>query len=90
MWIKIRIRQTRWIRRIRRVRQIRQIRRVRQVRRIRRIHVLKIAKFRFYETFTVPNFVTRILLIETLFNFRTIKCCFNLYFYKYHICFRLV
>ena len=36
-------------------------------------------KFRFYETFTVTNFVTRILLIEILSNFRTIKCCFKLY-----------
>ena len=47
-------------------------------------------KFRFCETFTVTNFVTRILLIETLFNFRTIKCCVTLYLHMYHACFRLV
>ena len=47
-------------------------------------------KFRFYETFTVTNFVTRILLIETLSNFRTIKCCFTLYLHMYHVCSRLV
>ena len=36
-------------------------------------------KFRFYETFTVTNFMSRILLIETLSNFRTVKYCFTLY-----------
>ena len=47
-------------------------------------------KFRFYETFTVINVVTRILLFETLSNFRTIKCCFTPYLLLYHVCFRLV
>ena len=31
-------------------------------------------KCRFCETFTVINFVTRILLIETLYSFKTFKC----------------
>ena len=31
-------------------------------------------KFRFRETFTVINSLTRILLIETLYKLRTIKC----------------
>ena len=47
-------------------------------------------KFRFCDTFTVTNFVTRILLIETLSNFRTIKSCFALYLHMYNVCFRLV
>ena len=47
-------------------------------------------KFIFYETFRGTNSVTRILLIETLFNFRTIKYCFTLYLHMYHVCFRLV
>ena len=36
-------------------------------------------KFRFCETFTVINSVIRILLIETLYKLRTIKCWFSLY-----------
>ena len=47
-------------------------------------------KFRFCETFTVTNVVARILLIEILCNFRTIKYCFTLYLHMYHVCFRLV
>ena len=40
-------------------------------------------KFRFRETFTVINSVTRILLIETLYKFRTIMCWFTLCKYKF-------
>ena len=40
-------------------------------------------KFRFCETFTVINSITRILLIETLYKFRNIKCWFTLYLYMY-------
>ena len=47
-------------------------------------------KFRFCDTFTVTNFVTRIFLIETLSNFRTIKSCFTLYLRIYHLCFVVV
>ena len=47
-------------------------------------------KFRFCDTFTVTNFVIRVLLIETLSNFRTIKSCFALYLHMYNVCFRLV
>ena len=36
-------------------------------------------KVRFYETFTFINSKTRILLIETLYKFRTIKCGSALY-----------
>ena len=53
-------------------------------------HCVDELSIRFYETFTVTNFVTRILLIETLSNFRTIKCCFALYLHMYHVCFGLV
>ena len=48
------------------------------------------SQFRFCEALKVTNFVTRILLIETLSNFRTIKCCFALYLHMYHVCFGLV
>ena len=47
-------------------------------------------KSRLYETLTVTNFMTRILLIETLSSFRTINYCFTLYLSMYHACFRLV
>ena len=50
-------------------------------------------KFRFSKTFTVTNFVTRILLIETLPNFRLLSVamrCFTLYLHMDHLCFRLV
>ena len=40
-------------------------------------------KFRFYAIFTVINSVTRILLIETLYEFRNIKCWFILYLQVY-------
>ena len=46
-------------------------------------------KFRLCETFTVINSVTRILFIETLYRFRTIKCWFTLYLpiytYKFNV-----
>ena len=41
----------------------------------------------FYRTFKGINPVTRILLIETLYKFITIKCCFTL---THDVCFRLV
>ena len=49
-------------------------------------------KFRFCELFTVINSVNRILLIETLYKFRIIKCWFTLYLHAFsiHVCFRLV
>ena len=40
-------------------------------------------KFRFCETFTEINSVTRTLLIETLSKFRTVKCWFTLYIHMY-------
>ena len=47
-------------------------------------------RFRFCETFTVTDVVSRILLTETPSNFKTLKCCFTLYLHMYHVCFRLV
>ena len=44
------------------------------------LHYIKI---RFCEIFTVTNSVTRILLMETLHKFRTIKCWFSLYLHMY-------
>ena len=40
-------------------------------------------RFRFCETFTVVNSVARILLIEILYKFRTIKCWFTPYLNMY-------
>ena len=40
-------------------------------------------RFRFFETFTVINSVTRTLLIQTLYKFRTINCLFTLYPHMY-------
>ena len=40
-------------------------------------------KSSFCETFTVRNFVTRILLIDTLYKFKSIKCWFSLYLHMY-------
>ena len=40
--------------------------------------LLLVIEFRFSETFTATKTVTRILLIETLSNFWTIKCWFTL------------
>ena len=40
-------------------------------------------KFKLSETFTVINSLTRILLIGTLYKFRTIKCWFTLYLHIY-------
>ena len=40
-------------------------------------------KFRFCETYTVTSSVTKNLLIETLSNFRTIKCWFTRYLDMY-------
>ena len=40
-------------------------------------------KRRFYETLTVTNSVTTILLIKSLYNVRTIKCWFALYLDMY-------
>ena len=40
-------------------------------------------KFRFCESFTVINSVPRIVIIETLYKFRTIKYWLTLYFHMY-------
>ena len=40
-------------------------------------------KLRFCGTLTVINFLTRILLIEALYKFRTIKCWLTLYLHMY-------